>query len=42
MRTPPVDVCYKVNVPLSSQQFIELLAKTSLGPRRWRWITTRS
>ncbi|KGA32407.1 GNAT family N-acetyltransferase [Pectobacterium odoriferum] len=34
MRTPPVDVCYKVNAPLSSQQFIELLAKTSLGPRR--------
>ncbi|RRO06160.1 GNAT family N-acetyltransferase [Pectobacterium aquaticum] len=34
MSTPPVDVCYKVNAPLSSQQFIELLAKTSLGPRR--------
>ncbi len=34
MSTPPVDVCYKVNVPLSSQQFIALLAKTSLGSRR--------
>ncbi|MCV9880275.1 GNAT family N-acetyltransferase [Brenneria izbisi] len=34
MNTPDHEISYQVNAPLSSQQFIDLLAKTSLGPRR--------
>ncbi|MEC5342950.1 GNAT family N-acetyltransferase [Brenneria populi] len=34
MNSSQTDIDYKVNAPVSSRQFIELLAKTSLGPRR--------
>ncbi|PWC09886.1 GNAT family N-acetyltransferase [Brenneria roseae subsp. americana] len=34
MNTPDHAISYKVNAPLSSQQFIDLLAQTSLGARR--------
>lgn len=34
MNTSEIAIDYKVNAPVSSRQFIELLTKTSLGTRR--------
>ncbi|QTF07427.1 GNAT family N-acetyltransferase [Brenneria izadpanahii] len=34
MNASETEIDYKVNAPISSRQFIELLTKTSLGPRR--------